>query len=644
MNMTNSNQRKDTRDVEVHFLPFDVRVKVKSGTNLMDAVREAGLPLKASCGGKGTCGDCVVQILSGECQSKPSAALSGELADQDYVLACLAKVTGDLTVDLPHFEELYIKSVASFTLLEDEKENLSGTHEINPVVTGIRLLVPPPTLEDNYSDLARVLRELRKMMSGAEFRCEYSVMKSLAPALREQGGRISVTLLADGPTRTIIDARPASCAKGVYGIACDIGTTTVAMSLVHLKSGDVVETALGLNRQIKCGEDIISRINYAAMPGRLEELQNLVVATINSLLEKALEGHGISMRDVYYASLSGNTTMLHLLLGLEPRYIREEPYVPTFNNLPFVPARDLGLKINREARAYCAPAVGSYVGGDITAGLLVTPMLRDSDKVSMFIDAGTNGELVVGNRDWLMTCACSAGPAFEGGGVRCGMPATEGAIERIKISESGEPEYRIIEDTKPRGVCGSGLVDLLAELLVHGCIDRQGKFRRERVGKRLVEGENGTGFLIERAEKSYWGHDLVITERDIANLIRTKGAVFSACALLLKQVGLSFDKIDAFYIAGGFGQHLDVENAIRIGLLPDLARDRFHYLGNSSLLGAYLILISDHNRKMVEEVARKMTYIELNTEPTYMNEYTGALFLPHTNLDLFPSIKGLLTP
>jgi len=334
--------------------------------------------------------------------------------------------------------------------------------------------------------------------------------------------------------------------------------------------------------------------------------------------------------------------MIHLFLNLEPRYIREEPYVPTFNQVPIILSRGLGLKMNYEGRVYCGPAVGSYVGSDITAGLLCTPLVRDSKKISLFIDAGTNGELVVGNSDWLMTCACSAGPAFEGSGIKCGMPATEGAIEQLKIKNNGDLKYKVINASKPKGLCGSGLVDLLAELFIHGYIDRHGKFNVQKAKDRLVEDETGTAFLIEKANNSYWGKDLIITERDISNLIRTKGAVFSACSLLLKNAGLTFDKIDAFYIAGGFGQHLNIENSIRIGLLPDLERNKFHYIGNSSLLGAYLILLSDKNREMVNEISRKMTYIELNTEPSYMNEYTGALFLPHTEMELFPSVKQIL--
>jgi uncharacterized 2Fe-2S/4Fe-4S cluster protein (DUF4445 family) len=466
-------------------------------------------------------------------------------------------------------------------------------------------------------------------------------MKKLANAVRKDKGKISVILFKSGNEETIIDIIPQSEGKKLYGLTCDIGTTTVALHLVNLSNGKIESTVSSLNQQITGGEDIISRINYAQKPGGLRKLHELIILTINNLIEMASRSAQIAPSDIYYASLSGNTTMFHLLLNLEPRYIREEPYVPTFNEVPSILSRELGLKMNYEGRIHCAPAVGSYVGGDITAGLLCTPFLRDSKKISLFIDAGTNGELVVGNKDWLVTCACSAGPAFEGSGIKCGMPASEGAIEEIKMLGSGKLEYKVIGGTKPKGICGSGLVDLLAELFTHGYVDRHGKYNEKKAIKKIIEAEEGKGFIIEEGKNSFWVKNLVITENDISNLIRTKGAVFSACSLLLKNVGLSFDKIDSFYIAGGFGQHLNVENAIRIGLLPDLERDRFHYLGNSSLLGAYLILLSDKNSGLAEEVAQKMTYIELNTEPNYMNEFTGALFLPHTDIKLFPSVRQI---
>jgi uncharacterized 2Fe-2S/4Fe-4S cluster protein (DUF4445 family) len=632
-------RERDSENLTVRFLPFEASVEVAAGTILLDAARMAGLPISAPCGGKGTCGDCVVQILDGTFRVKSSAALPKHLARQGYTLACQTEITGDLTVDLPHFEEINIKSTASFVLPEDGCEVISGTCSVSPIVREFELRLPSPSLEDSYGDLTRLGRELKRRSSIKGFDIEYSVLKDLAETIRRHDGCVSAVLFGGDAASALIDLRPPDRAGRLFGIACDIGTTTVASSLVSLTDGRVLETGLGLNRQLKCGEDIISRIDYARTPARLRELRDLAVATVNGLTKKITDACGIAVSDIYYGAFSGNTTMMHLLLGLDPRHIREEPYVPTFNRLPFMRAVDLGLAMNREARIYCAPAVGSYVGGDITAGILATPMLVDSDRVSMFIDAGTNGELVIGNKDWLMTCACSAGPAFEGGGVRCGMPATEGGIERVRIDEGGEVHYEVIGDIRPRGICGSGLVDLVAELLSRDCLDRQGRFRSDRFPERLTDSEEGIGFVVEGAPKCYWGRDIVITERDVANLIRTKGAVFSACSLLLKQVGLTFDQVDAFYVAGGFGQHLDIENAVRIGLLPDIERTRFHYLGNTSLFGAYLALISEANRESVDAFSKRMTYVELNTDPGYMNEYTGALFLPHTDLSLFPSVR-----
>ena len=569
-------KKKIPRSHQVKFLPFDVTIDVPPGTSLLDAASQAQLPLRATCGGEGTCGDCTLQILSGKYQGKLSSALSENLVSQGYALACLTEINDNLTVQLPQFQQLSIKTVLDSTFFAEHENEISGIFEVDPPLKTIGL----------ESDV---------------------VIKT-------------------------------------YGIACDVGTTTVVLYLVDLKSGEIVNTASGYNHQLKCGEDIISRINYALKPGHLRELSSLILMTINNLIGKAVEQRDISPEDIYYASISGNTTMLHLLLNIDPQDIRIEPYTPDLDRISHIVSGNAGLKMNQEGKIHCAPAVGSYVGGDITAGLLCTPLLREAEKISLFIDVGTNGELVIGNRDWLVTCACSAGPAFEGSGIKCGVPATEGAIEQVRLKSNGELEYHVIGDSKPRGLCGSGLVDLLAELFVHGYIDRGGKLNEKKAGKKIVRTETGKGFLVEEGKNCYWERDLIITENDIANLIRTKGAVFSACSLLLKNVGLDFDGIDSVYIAGGFGQHLDIENAVRIGLFPDLVRNRFHYLGNSSLLGAYLILLSDKNRELVSEIAKKMTYIELNNEPGYMNEYTGALFLPHTDMDLFPSVEKVLKP
>ena len=622
----------------VRFLPFETDIDIESGTNALDAIRKADLPLNTTCGGKGTCGECIVQIIEGSYQSKPSAALPQRLLKEGYALACRTEVHDSLTVQLPQYRQLSIRGIVDSQYFENNKDNISGVYEIRPLIIKLDLKIPPPTIDDNYSDLRRLLQEIQKKLQIEKVNCDYSVLKKLVHTVREKQGQTTAVLLSNEEYCTVLDVEPYIAEKSVYGVSCDIGTTTVALNLVDLKNGGILSTASEYNQQIKCGEDIISRINYSQKPGRLQELHELIIRTINNLVTKVTETALLSPSDIYYISISGNTTMIHLFLNLEPHYIRKEPYVPTMNQVPIILARDLGLKTNHEGRVYCAPAVGSYVGGDITAGLLCTPILKSTEKISLFIDVGTNGELVVGNQEWLMTCACSAGPAFEGSDTRCGMPAAEGAIERFKLKANGEAEYKVIDDSKPKGLCGSGLVDLLAELFIKGYIDRNGKFNTEREYPRIIEDESGKGFLVEKGKNCYWGKDILLTENDISTLIRTKGAIFSACSLLLKNVGITFDEIDAFYIAGGFGRCLAIENAIRIGLLPDIERDKYHYLGNSSLLGAHLILISDKNRAIVNDITEKMTYIELNTEPSYMNEYTGALFLPHTDMELFPSV------
>jgi uncharacterized 2Fe-2S/4Fe-4S cluster protein (DUF4445 family) len=635
-------KRINEKNHRVTFLPFDISVNVPEETKLADAVKKANLPMQFSCGGEGTCGDCVVRITQGTFKAKPTAAISRQLIAEGFALACQTKIDDDLTIVLPHFRELAIKSVVSAEFFKNNKDNISGLYEFNPVVTLTELRVPAPTLEDNYSDLSRLENAYKKQTGIKNVTCPLSVLPRLAQVLRANKGNVQVVSFQGTDGAQIVNVLPQAQDRRIFGLACDVGTSTVALHLIDMSNGDIVSTASSLNQQIKCGEDIISRINYAQKSGGLQELQKLIIHTINNLIRTTTQKAGISHADIYYAVFAGNTTMGHLLLKLEPQYIREEPYVPTFNDLPLIPSHELGLSMNPRAKIYLSPSVGSYVGGDITAGMLSTPILRSTKNISLFIDAGTNGELVVGNKDWLMTCACSAGPAFEGSGIQCGMPASEGAIETIELDKRGHCTYKVIGGSQPKGLCGSGLVDLLAELFIHGFIDRHGKFKPEQIPDRIVESEEGTAFLVEDHSKSYWGKDICITEKDIANLIRTKGAVYSACSLLLKNVGLRYDEIASIYIAGGFGQHLDIENSIRIGLLPDLDREQFHYIGNSSLLGAYLILFSDNNRAIVQEIAKKMTYIELNTEPSYMNEFTGSLFLPHTDLNLFPSVSRIL--
>jgi len=335
--------------------------------------------------------------------------------------------------------------------------------------------------------------------------------------------------------------------------------------------------------------------------------------------------------------------MTHLLLGLNPEYIRLEPYTPTVLEVPYLTAEEIGIDINLDSWVYVSPAVGSYVGGDITSGILCTDLAIPTDEINLFIDIGTNGELVLGNRDFLMTCACSAGPAFEGQGIDCGMRAAIGAIEKVTVDPAtGQSRWSTIGGVKPKGICGSGIIDLIANLFLTGWIDAAGKFDRSRSNPLItVEGRNAR-YTIVTANESGTGKAIAISEIDIENIIRTKAAIYTACALMLEQVQMDFSDLAHIYIAGGFGRFLDIEKAILIGLIPDVPRDKFFYIGNSSLMGSYMVAVSQDYRQRQLELARRMTYLELNTRPPYMDQYTGALFLPHPEMGRFPTVAGAI--
>ncbi len=424
------------------------------------------------------------------------------------------------------------------------------------------------------------------------------------------------------------------------GIACDIGTTTVALKLVSLKTGRVLDTVAAYNDQVLCGSDVISRIIYSQKKGHLQELKERVLGTVNGLIGALLPMHGVSQSEVVGAALAGNTTMTHLILGVDPGPIREAPYIPPLKSVPVMTGAQAGLHINPGAPVLFAPHVGSYVGGDITAGMLVTRLRRKGPGVELFIDIGTNGEMVISGEDWMIGCACSAGPAFEGVGIKCGMRAAAGAIESVAIRNSGaDVGLEVIGEGQPRGICGSGLIELVADLFSAGVVGRDGKFTDLAPKSRMHAKGKNKAFVLVEAGRSATGKDISISEQDIANIMRAKAAIFSAALLLLKNVGVSWRDIEKVHVAGGFGHSLNIRKAIVLGTFPDIAPDRFEYLGNTSLQGACLALLSADQRRKLDEIAKSLTYIDLSSEPNYMNEYTAALFLPHTDATLFPTVQ-----
>jgi len=608
---------------------------------LSKLLEEKDIHIDMPCGGKGVCGKCIVRVLEGGYRSMiTSATLPFELSSEGYVLACQTRAMGDITIQIPgQWIEDKQKILVSAEILESELI-MPKKWEIEPVSRKYYLTVPPSTLDDNFSDFDRVTREVSRLMSRKKTPCcELDLLRELPSVLREKEGRVTVGVLQWEDTYNIINFQAGDTEKQHYGIACDIGTTTIAIKLVDLNTGEILGWETDYNKQVQCGADIISRIEYAKTHDGLKRLRKLVVGTINELIGKLAYKYGIKKRDLTNAVFTGNPTMLHLFVGLDPRYIRREPYVPIVNQFPPLRAWELGLTtINPYTIVYCPPGVGSYVGGDITAGLLC---ITRNDDVMMYLDIGTNGELVIGNKDWLITCACSAGPAFEGGGLTNGMRATFGAIEWLEIKNEGaDLVYQTIGGTNPKGIAGTGVICLIGELFRNGIIDQAGKIDRSLDNKRIQEVSEGQiAYVIEWGDQTYTGRNIYITEQDIENILRAKAAIFSASRLIMNMVGIQPEDISRVYIAGGLGSYLNLESAISIGLFPDIDREKFHYIGNASLMGSYISLLSRKKRVELEELASSMTYIDLSVNPDYMDEFMGALFIPHTDMKLFPSVS-----
>ncbi len=635
----------------ITFLPDNLSVQAEPGENLLAAAAKAGLFIQASCGGDGVCGKCKVRIESGEVRSE-KANLKAEEFDLGFRLACQSSVIDDITVRIPeqvskNGKSLKAKPKTTRAISARSLDHLIGSWQVAPPVEKRFLTLDPPTLADNVPDLQRLMRAIKqKCHDCAEPTYDHpELLMELPFILREAGWECTVILLrgkrAEEPDR-IIAVEPGDTTGQLYGLAVDIGTTTVCGVLIDLNTGEVIAEASAYNDQISCGEDVISRIIYSQRPGGLKTLQEKVVHTINAVIDTVCTKVMINPSNISYIMAAGNTIMSHLLLGLNPKYLREAPYVPICSHFPLTRAASLGIHAHPSVRLFLYPAVASYVGGDIISGVHACQMYK-SPELTLFIDIGTNGEIVVGNEEWMVCAACSAGPAFEGGGIRHGMRANAGAIENFHIHpETLEPMIITIDRIKPCGICGSGLIAIVAELLEAGVIDQQGKFNRGLDHPRIREGADGYEYVLAWSKETLMGEDLAITEVDLDNLIRAKGAMYAGYVTLLESVGMTFADLDRVIMAGNFGAYIDLEQAICIGLLPDIAREKFYYLGNGSMLGCQISL-TDHVRfreRMI--VSSLITNMELSESAQFMNHYMASLFLPHTDMSLFPTVQAKL--
>ena len=622
--------------------------QVPTGSLLVEALHKAGVDIGQPCGGQGRCGRCIVQVAAGgKVRRRSSLRLSQEDIAQGYALACQSVVEGDLYITVPPQEKierrLTTDRIASEIRVPDGYE-FTWSQTIRRVSVSLN----PPSMDDQADDWSRLQTALRTKANIEQINCSIGLLRRIGTVLRESDWNVTAILdMATGETgglARLIDLRPGigSEEEPLWSAAIDIGTTTVTVWLVDLVTGQVKAQVAEYNGQIARGEDVVSRIIFASKNGGADELQQRVVNTINSLIELACKRVKAKPEQVVKATVVGNSTMAHLLLKIPAASIRLSPFITAVNHPPLTTTREVGLNLCPEGTVDCLPGVASYVGADITAGVLSSGVYL-SEEVVLFLDVGTNGEMVLGNRDWMVTCACSAGPAFEGAGVVDGMRATEGAIEEIWVNnETYEPTYRVIGGGKPRGICGSGLISLLAEMFLTGVLDKAGNVNVDLKTRRVREGDHGGEYVIAWGAETEHGKDIVITHVDIDNLLRAKAAIYAGFTILADQVGVPLESVAKMLIGGSFGKYINVEKAVQIGLLPDMPWERFEFLGNTAIRGSYYALLSQQSRDRVADIAKRMTYIELSADNTFYEAFMSAMFLPHTDMSRFPTVEAVL--
>lgn len=622
-----------------------VAATIPAGTLLSDAARQAKVEIGQPCGGQGRCGRCAVQVTAGNVRRRSTLRLSPEAIEDGYALACQSVIEGDADIYVP-LQEKIARNLTTDRVAPEVSVPEDYDFATSQTFKRILLTLTAPSLDDQTDDWSRIQAALRAQANVDNVDVSLNSLRTIGKMLRECDWKVT-TILETDPSNSsarLVNVLPchANESDPLWGVAIDIGTTTVSLWMVDLITGVVRAQVAEYNSQIARGEDVISRIIFASKDNGENEMRERVLDTIDQLLIRACKRLNARPSEVVKATISGNNTMMHLLLGIPATSIRLSPFVPAVNHLPPMTAREIGLHIHPEATVDCLPGVASYVGADITAGVLSSG-LADTEEMTLFIDVGTNGEIVIGNRDLQITCACSAGPAFEGAGVVDGMRATNGAIEEVWIDgKTYEPAYRVIGNKRPRGICGSGLISLLSEAFLTGILDKAGNVNLTLPTPRVRQGAHGAEYVVAWGTESESGQDIVLSRVDIDNLLRAKAAIYAGFTVLADQVGIPLETIAKVQIGGAFGKYINVEKAVQIGLLPDVAWEKFEFLGNTSVKGAYLALLDWRKREQISENANRMTYIELSADNTFYEAFTSALFLPHTDLSKFPSVQAAL--
>jgi len=631
----------------VLFQPNETTVQVAAGTTILAAAAKAGAFVNSLCGGDGICGRCRVIVREGNASGGTTEFFTRQEIQQGYILACQGRIESDLVVEIPPETRLAgapEHARGEVPLLADLSK-LAGRHiELSPLVRKTYLQLPPPTLEDNVSDLRRLEQAIGKSRSSREFQMGLKVTRLLPRMLRKADWKVTAVTGHRGPLTEILDVEAGDTTPRNFCIAADIGTTTVVCHLMDLRDGQTLGRAAKYNSQAAYGADVIRRIIHASQsPDNENALREAVVGDLNELIHELASRYRLGTGDISLISAAGNTTMMHLLLGLPTENIRKEPYTGVAYRPPPFRAAEVGLQVNPRGLLYCLPCVASFVGGDVVGGIFATGMSQ-SDEVRMLIDIGTNGEIVIGSKEFLVCASASAGPAFEGAECRSGMRASRGAIDHIRLLDATRVlNYSTIGSAPPLGVCGTGYVDLVAEMLRVGLIDKSGRLNTGAAGERLRTGAHGElEYLVIPASQSGNGTAVTISQADVNNILRAKGAIYAACSVLLKALNMTFEDMAEVMVAGAFGNFLNIANAVFIGLLPDVPLERMRFVGNTSVAGAKLAAVCSRCYDDMFEIAARTTYFELSTDPTFMEQFVSACFFPHTNIEMFPRVMAEL--
>jgi len=618
--------------IKITFLPDKKNIEVNEGTTILEALKRVGINIDTPCGGKGICGKCKVLVVEGiTAASIEKEFLSEEEIKKGFRLACQTKIFQDTIIEIPSKIRLDFKKVFSSNLKGDINR-IKNNFSLSTNVKKVFLDLKKPSLDDQRSDWGRIKDGLspKKIENISNLKISVEILKKIPILIRRANFKITVTLY----NNEIIDIEKGDTTKSSYGIAFDIGTTTVAGYLVDLNTGEELSAIAKTNLQNIHGDDVISRIEFTQKrKENLEILQREIVNILNEIIKEIVQQAGVNINNIYKITIAGNTCMHHLLLGFNPSYIAPSPYIPVIKESLNLKAKDIPrLVLEPTANVFMLPNISAFVGADIVGGILSTSMWRE-DKTVLFVDLGTNGEIVLGSRERLWTCSAAAGPAFEGAHISTGMRATGGAIDKVKIVNKFIA-YRVIKDVKARGICGSGLVDLIAELLKLGLINKSGKLidreeckpeLSEEIRKRIIKGPKGNKFLLVKGKETESGNPIFLTQKDIREVQLAKAAIYAGIKILLKEVNISPEDIQEILLAGAFGNFIDKESAIRIGLIPDLPLEKIFSVGNAAGRGAEIVLLSEKTRKICERISKDIKYIELSSRADFQEEFIKAM-------------------